>query len=66
MTDTNSHARLDVLYTKHFLDDDYEDILFYMNWAFYQCFAAGAYAHISILENQHRELKSLYAKKSER
>lgn len=58
--DTNAQSRKDVLNTKHFLDDDYEDITFQQDWMFYQCFGAGALAHRSVMEEVQKELREAY------
>lgn len=60
LNDTNSRPRRDVLYTKNFLDDDYEDIIFQTDWTFYQSYGLGAYAHQEAICNKHKKIQDVY------
>jgi len=57
MGDPNSRERTNILRNKYYLDDDYEDILFNMDWCYSRSFAGGALVHRLTIEYETARLK---------
>jgi len=65
MGDLSSVGRTSVLKNKYYLDDDYEDNMFILDWSYCRFFAPGAIIHRKIMEYRMNWLKSQFEKKSQ-
>ena len=57
MNDLSSVGRTSVLKNKYYLDDDYEDNMFILDWSYCRFFAPGAIMHRKIMEYRMNWLK---------
>jgi len=57
MGDQNSSARTAILRNKYYLDDDYEDNMFNLDWCYCRFFSSGAIVYRMIIKNKMRLLK---------
>jgi len=57
MGDLNSRDRTSIIRNKYYLDDDYEDNMFNLDWCYCRFFAPGAMVHRLIIESEMRWLR---------
>lgn len=58
MGDANSTARTDILRNKYYLDDDYEDNMFNLDWCYSRTFAPAALIHRLTIDFEMQRLRS--------
>ncbi|NOY70817.1 MAG: hypothetical protein GXP14_00320, partial [Gammaproteobacteria bacterium] len=60
MGDPNSRDRTNILRNKYYLDDDYEDNMFNLDWCYCRAFAPGALVHRLTIEFEMERLKKQF------
>ncbi len=61
MGDLSSSDRTSILRSKYYLDDDYEDNMFILDWSYCRFFAPSAMVHRKIIEYQMKTLEEKYS-----
>lgn len=65
MGDLSSSDRTSILRNKHYLDDDYEDNMFILDWSYCRFFAPSAMVHGKIIENKMELLRKKFGERME-
>ncbi len=65
MGDPNSRNRTSILRNKYYLDDDYEDNMFHLDWCYCRAFAPGALVHRLTIEFEMERLKKQFRDKNQ-
>jgi len=60
MGDPNSREATGTLQSKYYLDDDFEDDIFTLDWCYTQVFAPGAYIHSQIVKVEMARLRAIF------
>lgn len=63
MDDANSREATSTLRSKYYLDDDFEDDIFTLDWSYTQIFAPGAYIHSQVIKTEMARLKEKFKNK---